>query len=90
MTKSRREKYVSSGKGTNVNKKILNAVRRQTTPLERINRQVAAWRKGGNVVLTIPNPNPHETNKPYIRRNAKDVWGTPKSYMIKSDSRSET
>lgn len=33
-----------------------------------------AWSKGKNVVLTIPNPNPNETNKRFIRVNANEVW----------------
>ena len=36
--------------------------------------KVEAFKKGRNVVLTIANPNKSETNKPFIRVNAKDVW----------------
>ena len=35
----------------------------------------AAWARGRNVVLTITNPNTNETNKPFIRVNASEVWG---------------
>ena len=35
----------------------------------------AAWARGKNVMLTISNPNTNETNKPFIRVNAKEVWG---------------
>jgi len=38
--------------------------------------KVEAFKKGRNVVLTIANPNKNETNKPFIRVNAKDVWRT--------------
>ena len=38
--------------------------------------KVEAFKKGKNVVLTIANPNKSETNKPFIRVNAKDVWRT--------------
>ena len=30
------------------------------------------------VMLTINNPNKKETNKPFIRVNALDVWGPPR------------
>ena len=36
--------------------------------------KMLAFRKGKNVMLTIPNPNKNETNKPFIRVNAKEVW----------------
>ncbi len=35
----------------------------------------AAWARGKRVMLTIPNPNTNETNKPFIRVNASDIWG---------------
>ena len=37
--------------------------------------QRAAWARGKRVMLTIPNPNNNETNKPFIRVNASEVWG---------------
>ena len=45
------------------------------------NRQTAqlnAFMNLKNVVLTIPNPNPNETNKRFIKVNAREVWGSPK------------
>jgi hypothetical protein len=36
----------------------------------------STFKKGKNVMLTIKNPNTNETNKPFIRVNAKDVWRT--------------
>ena len=38
--------------------------------------KVEAFKKNKNVMLTIKNPNSNETNKPFIRVNAKDVWRT--------------
>ena len=43
--------------------------------LDRQIRQRAAWKRGRNVVLTIENPNKTETNKKFIKVNAKDIWG---------------
>lgn len=36
--------------------------------------QLAAFNRGKNVVLTVENPNKNETNKRFIRVNARDVW----------------
>ena len=41
---------------------------------EHSSNQLVAFYRGKNVVLTVPNPNKNETNKPYIRVNARDVW----------------
>ena len=45
--------------------------------MNRLNNQV---RLGdvAKVMLTIHNPNKKETNKPFIRVNALDVWGPPR------------
>jgi len=44
------------------------------TILRGINQR-KAWAKGKRVMLTIANPNTNETNKPFIRVNASEVWG---------------
>lgn len=44
----------------------------------RMINQQKAWREGKNVVLTVPNPNPNETNRQFIKVNARDYWGDPK------------
>lgn len=40
--------------------------------------QLQAHLKLKKVVLTIPNPNTNETNKRFIKVNAREVWGSPK------------
>lgn len=40
----------------------------------RIENQLRAFIKGKRVMLTIPNPNTNETNKPFIRVPAHEVW----------------
>ena len=68
--------FVSQGIHSNVRKDIRNAMRRDYLASgERMMNQIAAWRKGRNVVFTIPNPNPNETNKRFIRVNARDLKG---------------
>ena len=75
--KSSGKHYVSSGERQNVSKKSKNAVRASRTPLEKQSAQVAAWKKGKRVMLTIANPNDNETNKRFIRVEARTVWGNP-------------
>ena len=41
---------------------------------EHSSNQLKAFHRGKNVVLTVENPNTNETNKRYIRVNARDVW----------------
>ena len=43
--------------------------------VRRIQNQLAAWKKGRNVVLTIENPNKNETNRKHIKVNARELWG---------------
>ena len=84
--KKQRAHQVSKGEGSNVNKKLLNAIRNDTTLLQMTTNKRNAWLKGKNVMLTIPNPNEQETNKRFIRVNAKDVWGSPKKYIMKQSA----
>ena len=65
-----------------VSKKWTKAVRRERSSLERTLAQLDAWERGKRVVLNIPNPNPHETGKPVLRVNAKDIWYTPKPFTM--------
>lgn len=43
-------------------------------PASRIMNQLKAFRAGKNVMLTIENPNKNETNKPFIRVPASQIW----------------
>lgn len=53
--------------------------------MQQLLNQQKAWRAGKNVVLTIHNPNKKETNKLFIRVNARDHWGNP-NYVPKKKS----
>ncbi len=77
-----RDQQTSAGERPNVNKKILNLVRKDKTFLVKILAKQNAFKSGKKVVLTIPNPNTNETNKRFIRIDAKDVWRN-ESYIIK-------
>ena len=75
-----RTNYTSKGERRNVSKWVRKAIKRERTGLQRLNAQMEAFLEGKNVVLTIPNPN--EKGKPFIRKNAKEVWSKDR-YIIK-------
>lgn len=71
--------YVSAGVHSTVSKRILNSARRAYMQSgERIMNQLMAWKRGKNVVVTIPNPNKNDTRARFIRVRAFDVWGDPR------------
>ena len=68
--------FVSQGIHSNVDRKISNSMRRDYMASgDRLLNQLDAWKRGKNVVFTITNPNPNETNKRVIRVNARDIKG---------------
>ena len=85
MAKSK-EGQTSKGQRPNVNRKILNAVRKERTELDRTNNAWKAWKKGKKIFITKENPNSKETNKPFIRVPATDVWGKYMPYQMRTKS----
>ena len=73
------------GKRPNISRWAKKAQRKNRTKLEIVNAKIRAFMKGKNVVLLVPNTNTHETNKPFVRINAKDVWSQNK-YIVKQNS----
>lgn len=66
---------VSAGIHSNVSKTVLKQMRREYMASgQRIINQRKAFDAGKNVMVTIPNPNPNETNKRYLRVPAKQIW----------------
>ena len=83
------ETETSKGERRSVSKSVTKALRRdyiEFNYVDRINNQTEAFRRGKNVVVTIPNPNPNETNKRFIRVNAKDVWKSNNKFMMKQNT----
>ena len=79
-----RTSYISKGERKNVAKWIRKTMKRERTGFQRANAQLDAFWEGKNVVLTIPNPNPNEKGKPFIRKNAKEVWSRDRFIMKQS------
>ena len=86
--KKSRETQSSKGERNNVNRDVIKSLRRDymQNDLARMKNQMNAFKKGKNVMVTIPNSNPNETNKRFIRVNAKDVWRFNKPYMMKQNT----
>ena len=74
--KKSRDKYTSKGVVGKTMKSRSNSDDDYAS--RRLMNQQAAWQNGKNVVVTIQNPNKNETNKPFIKVNARDIWGSPK------------
>ena len=73
--KKSRTNQTSKGIVGNSYKHASKALRKEyMQSVERLNNQLEAFKRGRRVMITIPNPNTNETNKPYIRVNARDVW----------------
>jgi len=82
--KSSGKHYTSKGERPNVTRSVLNALRREYIQSDmRRNNQAIAWRKGKNVVLTVPNPDKKNTKERMIRVPAIDVWGFPRQANLK-------
>lgn len=65
---------VSAGIHSNVSRSIKNEMRKEyRASADRLINQLKAQKRGKNVVYTIANPNPSETNKPFVRVNARDL-----------------
>ena len=77
-SKSNGRNYVSKGERQSTNQKTLNAMRSlRLSPAGEFVEKINAWRAGKRVMLTVPNPNSLETNKPFVRVEAREVWGSP-------------
>ena len=81
--KKSRAHQESKGERRNVAKSTRKQMRDAVTPLTIMSNKMKAWRAGKNVIVTIPNPNKKETNKKFIKVNAKEVCGSPKKFIMK-------
>ncbi len=73
--KKKRDKQTSKGERRSVSKQITKSIRKDFIESgQKIVHQAEAFRKGKKVMLTIPNPNKHETKRRFIRVPATEVW----------------
>jgi len=86
--KKLRKTQTSQGEGNNVSRNIIKNSRREymKNKFARLCNQIDAFKSGKNVMVTVPNPNTTETNKPFIRVNAKNIWVINNPYMMKQNT----
>ena len=75
----KRSRASQTSKGERRN--VANGLGDDRSEMKKILDKMDAFRKGKNVMLTIPNPNKSETKKPFIRVNAKEKWRNDKFIM---------
>jgi hypothetical protein len=75
----KRSRASQTSKGERRN--VANGLGDDRSEIKKILDKMDAFRKGKNVMLTIPNPNKSETKKPFIRVNAKEKWRNDKFIM---------
>ena len=81
--KKSRAQYTSKGERRSVSKWVTKSMKKDISELTKLNNKVNAWKRGKKVMLTITNPNKNENAKPFIKKEAKDVWGKYTPYMMK-------
>ena len=75
----KRSRATQTSKGERRN--VANGLGDDRTEIKKMIDKMDAFRKGKNVMLTIPNPNKSETKKPFIRVSAKEKWRNDKFIM---------
>jgi hypothetical protein len=75
----KRSRATQTSKGER--RSVANGLGDDRSEMKKMIDKMDAFRKGKNVMLTIPNPNKNETKKPFIRVNAKEKWRNDKFIM---------
>ena len=81
--KSSGNNYTSKGERNNVSRSYSKAERRERSLLEQYTNKMKAFKGGRTVYITIPNPNKNETNKRFIKVDAKTIWTKTEPYRMK-------
>lgn len=75
--------YTSKGERMSVSRQILNGMKRDRNPADKVINIQTAWLDGKNPWVTIENPNKEQTNKRFIRVKSNELWGHPKERQKK-------
>lgn len=70
--KSTRKTYSSKGERVNVDTALTKAIRKEVPYVQKMLYKLDAWSKGKRTMMTVPNPNKNQTNKPFIRIEGND------------------
>lgn len=78
--------FISNGERPNVSKWVRKDMRRSVAPIVTLANKWEAFQKGKRVMVTIPNPDKGQTNKPFIRVTAKEAgWKKQEPYRMKQE-----
>lgn len=75
----KRSRATQTSKGERRN--VANGLGDDRSEMKKMIDKMDAFRKGKNVMLTIPNPNKQATREPFIRVSAKEKWRNDKFIM---------
>ena len=75
----KRSRATQTSKGER--RSVANGLGDNRSELKKMIDKMDAFRKGKNVMLTIPNPNKQATKEPFIRVSAKEKWRNDKFIM---------
>jgi|TARA_B100001093_G_C26296785_1_gene787657 hypothetical protein len=75
----KRSRATQTSKGER--RSVANGLGDDRSELKKMIDKMDAFRKGKNVMLTIPNPNKQATREPFIRVSAKEKWRNDKFIM---------
>lgn len=62
-----RSKKTSKGQRASISKSTIRLVRQSRSEGDKMANKLAAWRAGKKGWVTIANPNPNETDKPFVK-----------------------
>lgn len=75
----KRSRATQTSKGER--RSVANGLGDDRSEIKKMIDKMDAFRKGKNVMLTIPNPNKQATREPFIRVSAKEKWRNDKFIM---------
>jgi hypothetical protein len=75
-----RSKITSKGQRPSVSNKTLRIVKEGVSEGDKLYNKLIAWRSGKNGWITIPNPNPNETDRRFIRVSFNSYFGKGRDF----------
>lgn len=70
-----RSKKTSKGQRDNISRTTVRLVRDIRSEGDKLQNKLDAWRAGKKGWVTVPNSNPHETDRPFIKVSFNNYFG---------------
>jgi hypothetical protein len=70
-----RSKKTSKGQRQSISRTTVRLVRDGRSELDKYLNKLEAWKKGKKGYVTVANPNPHETDRPFIKVSFEQHFG---------------